>query len=163
MLTEKRFINNFKNKKDKEKEKDLKIENDKNKEGFILSKLLIAFKNNKIKSWEITLFLNRLSPSISDLEIRSLDPLINLGKENLLLLFSEYILKEFEENNNNYEMLQAFLNRFIKIFSDDIANDKEIKNNLEKINEINTKKFDDLENIYNSTMCLISHFGNIQI
>ena len=165
MLTEKRFINNFKNKKDKDKdkEKDLKIENDKNKEGFILSKLLIAFKNDKIKSWEITLFLNRLSPSISDLEIRSLDPLINLGKENLLLLFSEYILKEFEENNNNYEMLQAFLNRFIKIYSDDIANDKEIKNNLEKINEINTKKFDDLENIYNSTMCLISHFGNIQI
>ena len=165
ILTEKRFINNFKNKKNKEKDKenDLKIENDKNKEGFILSKLLIAFKNDKIKSWEITRFLNRLSPSISDLEIRSLDPLINLGKENLLLLFSEYILKEFEENNNNYEMLQAFLNRFIKIFSDDIANDKEIKNNLEKINEINTKKFDDLENIYNSTMCLISHFGNIQI
>ena len=161
MLTEKRFINNFHNKK--EKEKDLKIENDKNKEGFILSQLLIAFKNNKIKSWEITLFLNRLSPSISDLEIRSLDPLINLGKENLLLLFTEYILKEFKENNNNYEMLQAFLNRFIKIYSDDISNDKEIKDNLEKINEINRKKFDDLENIYNSTMCLISHFGNIQI
>ena len=163
MLTEKRFINNFHNKKEKEKEKDLKIENDKNKEGFILSQLLIAFKNNKIKSREITLFLNRLSPSISDLEIRSLDPLINLGKENLLLLFTEYILKEFKENNNNYEMLQAFLNRFIKIYSDDISNDKEIKDNLEKINEINRKKFDDLENIYNSTMCLISHFGNIQI
>ena len=163
MLTEKRFINNFHNKKEKEKEKDLKIENDKNKEGFILSQLLIAFKNNKIKSREITLFLNRLSPSISDLEIRSLDPLINLGKENLLLLFTEYILKEFKENNNNYEMLQAFLNRFIKIYSDDISSDKEIKDNLEKINEINRKKFDDLENIYNSTMCLISHFGNIQI
>ena len=60
-------------------------------------------------------------------------------------------------------MLQAFLNRFIKIYSEDIINDREIKENLEKINEINRKKFEELENIYNSTMCLVSHFGNIQI
>ena len=37
------------------------------------------------------------------------------------------------------------------------------KNNLDKINEINKQKFDELENIYNTTMCLVSHFGNIQI
>ena len=89
--------------------------------------------------------------------------MINLGEENLLLLFSEYILNEFKDNNNNFEMLQAFLNRFIKIYSDDIVNDKDMKNNLDEINEINRKKFDELENLYNSTMCLVSHFGNIQI
>ena len=164
-INEKKFIHSFPNKKSKEKEKeiDLKIQNDNNKEGFILSQLLIGFKNKKIKSWEITKFLNGLNPYISDLEIRSLDPLINLGNENLLLLFTEYILNEFNDNNNNFEMLQAFLNRFVKIYSDDIVNDKEIKNNLEKINEINKKKFEELEGIFNSTMCLVSHFGNIQI
>jgi len=166
-INEKKFIHSFPNKKEKSKEKekeiDLKIQNDNNKEGFILSQLLIGFKNKKIKSWEITKFLNGLNPYISDLEIRSLDPLINLGNENLLLLFTEYILNEFNDNNNNFEMLQAFLNRFVKIYSDDIVNDKEIKNNLEKINEINKKKFEELESIFNSTMCLVSHFGNIQI
>jgi hypothetical protein len=164
-INEKKFIHSFPNKKEKSKEKeiDLKIQNDNNKEGFILSQLLIGFKNKKIKSWEITKFLNGLNPYISDLEIRSLDPLINLGNENLLLLFTEYILNEFSENNNNFEMLQAFLNRFVKIYSDDIVNDKDIKNNLEKINEINKKKFEELESIFNSNMCLVSHFGNIQI
>ena len=162
-INEKKFIHSFHNKKEKEKEIDLKIKNDDNKEGFILSQLLIGFKNNKIKSREITKFLNGLNPYISDLEIRSLDPLINLTQENLLLLFTEYILTEFKDNNNNFEMLQAFLNRFIKIYSDDIVNDKVIKNNLEKINEINKNKYEELENIFNNTMCLVSHFGNIQI
>ena len=89
--------------------------------------------------------------------------MINLTQENLLLLFTEYILKEFKDNNNNFEMLQAFFFFFFKIYSDDIVNDIDIKNNLEKINEINKNKFEELENIFNNTMCLVSHFGNIQI
>jgi U3 small nucleolar RNA-associated protein 21 len=166
-ITEKKFIHSFHNKNNKGdntlKEMNLKIKSEDNKEGYILSQLLVAFKNKKIKSWEITKFLNGLNPYISDLEIRSLDPLFTIGEENYLLLFTEYILNEFKNNNNNFEMLQAYLNRFIKIYSDDIVNDKEIKNNLDKINEINKQKFDELENIYNTTMCLVPHFGNIQI
>ena len=162
-ITEKKFMHSFHNKKLNDKETTINIKNEDNKEGYILSQLLIGFKNKKIHSWEITKFLNKLNPYISDLEIRSLDPLFTLGGENLLLLFTEYILNEFKNNNNNFEMLQAYLNRFIKIYSEDIVNDKDIKNNLEKINEINKKKFDELESIYNNTMCLVSHFGNIQI
>ena len=162
-ITEKKFIHSFHNKKLNEKQTAINIKSEDNKEGYILSQLLIGFKNKKIHSWEITKFLNKLNPYISDLEIRSLDPLFTLGGENLLLLFTEYILNEFKNNNNNFEMLQAYLNRFIKIYSEDIVNDKDIKNNLEKINLINKKKFDELESIYNNTMCLVSHFGNIQI
>ena len=161
-INEKRLIKSFHEKK-KNKENNKKTEKEENKEGYILSQLLLAYKNKKIKSNEITKFLNGLNPYISDLEIRSLDPLFTIGEENYLLLFTEYILNEFKNNNNNFEMLQAYLNRFIKIYSDDIVNDKEIKNNLDKINEINKQKFDELENIYNTTMCLVSHFGNIQI
>ena len=162
-ITEKKFIHSFHKKNAAENESTIKIKSEENKEGYILSQLLIGFKNKKIKSNEITKFLNKLNPYISDLEIRSLDPLFTIGGENYLLLFTEYILNEFKENNNNFEMLQAYLNRFVKIYSDDIVNDKDIKNNLEKINEINKNKFDELENIFNSTMCFVSHFGNIQI
>ena len=161
-INEKKFINSF-HENNKNKENTIKIESEENKEGYILSQLLLGYKNKKIKSYEITKFLNSLNPYISDLEIRSLDPLFTIGGENYLLLFSEYILDEFKNNNNNFEMLQAYLNRFIKIFSDDIINNKQIKENLNKINEINKKKYEDLESLYNSAMCLVSHFGNIQI
>ena len=162
-INEKKFINSFHENKNKNKEDTIKIESEENKEGYILSQLLIGYKNKKIKSYEITKFLNGLNPYISDLEIRSLDPLFTIGGENYLLLFSEYILDEFKDNNNNYEMLQAYLNRFIKIYSDEIINNKEIKDNLNEINEINKKKYEELESLYNSAMCLVSHFGNIQI
>ena len=161
-LNEKKFINSF-HSKNKNKQDTIKIESEENKEGYILSQLLLAYKNKKIKSYEITKFLNGLNPYISDLEIRSLDPLFTIGGENYLILFSEYILDEFKQNNNNFEMLQAYLNRFIKIYSDDIINNKQIKENLTQINEINKKKYEDLESLYNSAMCLVSHFGNIQI
>ena len=160
-INEKKFINSFHDSKNKENT--IKIESEENKEGYILSQLLIGYKNKKIKSYEITKFLNGLNPYISDLEIRSLDPLFTIGGENYLLLFTEYILDEFKDNNNNYEMLQAYLNRFIKIYSDEIINNKQIKDNLNQINEINKKKYEDLESLYNSAMCLVSHFGNIQI
>ena len=160
-INEKKFINSFHDKKNKENT--IKIESEENKEGYILSQLLLGLKNKKIKSYEITKFLNGLNPYISDLEIRSLDPLFTIGGEDYLLLFSEYILEEFKNNNNNYEMLQAYLNRFIKIYSDDIINNKKIKDNLTQINEINKKKYEELESLYNSAMCLVSHFGNIQI
>ena len=161
-INEKKFINSF-HEKNKNRENTIKIESEENKEGYILSQLLLGYKNKKIKSYEITKFLNSLNPYISDLEIRSLDPLFTIGRENYLLIFSEYILDEFKNNNNNYEMLQAYLNRFIKIYSDDIINNKQIKENLIQINEINKKKYEELESIYNSAMCIVSHFGNIQI
>ena len=160
-INEKKFINSFHDKKNTEKT--IKIESEDNKEGYILSQLLVGFKNKTIKSYEITQFLNGLNPYISDLEIRSLDPLFTIGGENYLLLFSDYILDEFKDNNNNFEMLQAYLNRFLKIYNEDIINNKEIKENLSKINEINKKKYEELESLYNSAMCLVSHFGNIQI
>ena len=64
---------------------------------------------------------------------------------------------------NNYEILNAYLNRFLKIYNEEIINDNEIKENLNKINELNINKYEKLEELYNNTMCLISYFGKIQI
>ena len=80
-----------------------------------------------------------------------------------LILFSEYLFEEFNNSNSNYEMLQAYLNRFIKIYNEEIISDQNIKKNLNKINELNEKKFKNLEDIYKDTICLISFFGKIQI
>ena len=132
-------------------------------DGFILKKLLNGFSNKKINSKEITQFLNKLNPYIVDLEIRSIDPMLIIDNVDYLILFSEYLLEEFNNSNSNYEMLQAYLNRFIKIYNEEIISDQNIKKNLNKINELNEKKFKNLEDIYKDTICLISFFGKIQI
>ena len=132
-------------------------------DGFILKKLLNGFNNKKIYSKEITQFLNKLNPYIVDLEIRSIDPMLVIDNIDYLLLFSEYLFEEFNNSNSNYEMLQAYLNRFIKIFNEEIISNQNIKDNLNKINELNEKKFKNLENMYKDTICLISFFGKIQI
>ena len=109
-------------------------------DGFILKKLLNGFNNKKIYSKEITQFLNKLNPYIVDLEIRSIDPMLVIDNIDYLLLFSEYLFEEFNNSNSNYEMLQAYLNRFIKIFNEEIISNQNIKENLNKINELNEKK-----------------------
>ena len=153
-------INNFDNIKDNNDNNNLdeNIQNSK----FILQKILDLYKNNKIKSIEITNFLNKLNPNVVDLEIRSIDPFIITNNKNYLKFFSDYLLDEFKETNN-YEILNAYLNRFLKIYNEEIINDNEIKENLNKINELNINKYEKLEELYNNTMCLISYFGKIQI
>ena len=96
------------------------------------------------------------------MEIRSIDPFIITNNKNYLKFFSDYLLDEFKESNN-YEILNAYLNRFLKIYNEEIINDNEIKENLNKINELNINKYEKLEELYNNTMCLISYFGKIQI
>ena len=60
-------------------------------------------------------------------------------------------------------MLQAYLNRYIKIFNEEILSNQKIKENLNKINILNENKFKNLDEIYKDTICLISYFGKIQI
>ena len=132
---------------------------------FVLTKLLKAFNEGKVMSNEITSFLNKLNPYIIDLEIRSLDPLLQSGGDviDYLLLFVEYIYKELKCSNDNFEMIQAYLNRFVKVFSEEIMANQNIKNKLENINGLNEKKYEKVEKMYNNTMCLISYFGKIQM
>ena len=132
---------------------------------FVLTKLLKAFNEGKVISTEITSFLNKLNPYIIDLEIRSLDPLLQSGGDaiNYLVLFVEYIYKELKTSNDNFEMIQAYLNRFVKVFSEEIMNNQSIKDKLEGINALNEKKYEKVEKMYNNTMCLISYFGKIQM
>ncbi len=90
------------------------------KKELILVDLLKAFSIKKVKSNEITLFLNSLNPYLIDLEIRNLDPFINIDLKNpennkkLLLFFLDYLNEEIQDRDN-FEMIQAYLNRFLKV------------------------------------------------
>jgi U3 small nucleolar RNA-associated protein 21 len=139
--------------------------NSENKKEMILSDLLVSYSEGKVKSNEISTFLNSLNPYLVDLEIRNLDPLLNLdaGEENSLLeYFLNYIYEEVL-SKHNFELVQAYLNRFLKVFTDVCLKDKRLKSKLEGINREIENNYNTVEYLFNNTMCLISHFGKIQI
>ena len=60
-------------------------------------------------------------------------------------------------------MVQAYYNRFINIFTDEILNRKELKEILKEVEIGIENKFRKINDMYRNTMCLISYFGKIQI
>lgn len=83
------------------------------KKDFLLDDLLRQYHLEKVLSNEITQFMNYLNPYIIDLEIRSIDPIMTFSNE-LLCYFLDYILEEIE-SKSNFELVQAYLNRFLKV------------------------------------------------
>lgn len=128
---------------------------------FILKDLLLLYEDKKVKSREITQFLNSLNPYLVDLEIRTLDSLMT-GGNNLLEIFLNYINEELE-SKSNYELIQAYLNRFLKIFTEDSIQDRNLKDKLSIINKKLINSFEELDYLYKNTLCLVTHFGKIQI
>jgi U3 small nucleolar RNA-associated protein 21 len=92
------------------------------KKELILIELLEAYNNKGVKASEITLFLNSLNPYLIDLEIRNLDPFLNVDVKNstgnntkFLETFVDYLNEQILDRDN-FEMIQAYLNRFLKVF-----------------------------------------------
>lgn len=83
------------------------------KKDLVLEDLLKSYHIGNVSSKEITLFLNYLNPYLVDLEVRSLDPILTFSN-NLLSYFLDYILDEIE-SKMNFELVQAYLNRFLKV------------------------------------------------
>jgi U3 small nucleolar RNA-associated protein 21 len=133
----------------------------KNKKEMILTEILTAFKSGNIKSYEISKFMNSLNPYLVDLEIRNLDPIINSSTE-FLEGFLNYIHSEVR-TKNNFELIQAYLNRFLKIFTDDLLKEPSLKKKVTQINEEMESSYSEMADLYNNTMCLISHLGKIQL
>lgn len=133
------------------------------KKEMILTDLLENYTQKSVKSSEISIFLNSLNPYLVDLEIRNLDPLINLTEGNTHLEYFLDYIKEEVASKQNFELIQAYLNRFLKIFTDYCLKDKVLKLKLDSINFEMEKTFESMDYLFNNTMCLISHFGKIQI
>lgn len=133
------------------------------KENLNLKQILIKYHNKSINASDITNYLNNLSPMLIDVEIRSLDPLINIDKEDYLSIFIDYLIAESEKEFSNFEMIQAYFNRFIKIYTNDIISNKSYKERLATLSKTIDNKFTKINDLYRGTTCLISFFGKIQI
>jgi U3 small nucleolar RNA-associated protein 21 len=141
------------------KNSDKKIKKLKNE--FILKELLQNYSDKKLGSNEINKILNLLNPFLIDLEIRNLDPILN-NKSDLLLSFLNYIYDSLNEKWN-FELVNSYLNRFLKIYPNYCFSDERLSEVLMKINIKIEEYTNDLEYLFNNTLSLVSHFGQIQI
>ena len=91
-----------------------KIEELKTKKDLILTELLDNYETNYITSKQVIMVLNALNPFIIDLEIRNLDTMFNNNSNKYLMLFLSLINEELD-SKTNFEMLQGYLNRFLKV------------------------------------------------
>ena len=133
----------------------------KQKNEFILKELLENFNDKKLGSNEINKILNLLNPYLIDLEIRNLDPILN-NKNDLLLYFLNYIYDSLIDKSS-FELVNSYLNRLLKIFPNYCFSDENLTQVLIKINTKIEEYTHDLEYLFNNTLSLVSHFGQIQI
>mmetsp|Transcript_6647 Transcript_6647/g.5951 ORF Transcript_6647/g.5951 Transcript_6647/m.5951 type:complete len:89 (+) Transcript_6647:472-738(+) len=59
------------------------------------------------------------------------------------------------------DFIQAILNCFLKIHAETIMEDEELVKKLQQIEEENEKSFEDLENLINHNVCMLSHFTGV--
>jgi U3 small nucleolar RNA-associated protein 21 len=83
------------------------------KNELVLKILLSKYADGLVRGCELTLFLNSINPYIVDLEIRNLDPILNMDNK-YLNSFLIYIYEELK-TRSNFELVQAYLNRFLKV------------------------------------------------
>lgn len=131
------------------------------------------FKNKTNKKGEevsiksITSYLLTLSPEILDLEIRNLSPELNIGKKEYLKGFIFYIKKEIFQRRN-FEMIHSFLNRFIKIFGESMIFDENYlddfsRKDLIEIREYSFECMNNLERLFDESMCLVGSLGGFVV
>ena len=103
-------------------------------------------------------YLKTLSPEQIDIELRSLAPVFNSNSNHLIYFFCSVIENEIQKNNN-FEMVHACLNRFLKLYCDFFTDEKlndELKNKLKIIKEAINQKKNRLAKLFRKSLCLIS-------
>lgn len=145
-----------------------KVKNTSDKFSFKLIKLLEKLESGEISSKSITIYLNTLSPELLDVEIRSLTPELNNNSNHSVNSFIKNYLFNEINSNSSFELVQAYMNRFLKVFGEAMIEDpkflgEDTKEKLSIIRKNINKQKQGLDKIFKHCMCLVSSIGNIQL
>lgn len=147
---------------------DTKAENGSN--GFLATNNLFKLNtmlSSSASSGSITIYLNSLSPEILDIEIRNLSPVFNMNNNQFINLFiTDYLLPEIK-SKKNFELIQSYLNRLLKVFGESILEDTTLteksKDALSLVKDEIKANINDLDYLFKSCLNLVSTLGSIQI
>jgi len=102
--------------------------------------------------------LKKLSPSAIDFEFQVLSNLDDFKQLKLIFKMLEFQL----DSNRDYELVQAYLNVFLKYHMDTIAKNTELLPLVESLREKQRESWIRLQNLFHSNLCLVQFFSSIQ-
>ncbi|KAJ6233135.1 wd repeat-containing protein [Anaeramoeba flamelloides] len=121
-----------------------KCENDENKD--------------EIDYLQVVKYLSKQKTSDIDLEFRSLNVFKNYDELKLVLRF----FKSELSNNRNFELIQSYLDLFLRIYIDQIIEDQELLGLIKEIRELQKIRWQRLSNLFQKNFCRISFFANFK-
>jgi len=102
--------------------------------------------------------LKGLSPSGIDFEFQTLSLRDDFKELKLLLEMIDYSL----DSNQNFELVQAFLNLFLKHHGETVANDSGLVDIVKKLRVKQRENWIRLQSLFQNSLCLIRHFSGLQ-
>ena len=103
--------------------------------------------------------MKKMGPSSVDMELRSLGVEMG-GSVELLQNFLQFVLYVFS-TRKHFEIVNAYLALFIKLHANTIADEYELVLVLEKIKEVQSLAWTNLETMFNKNLCLISYLKSV--
>jgi len=111
---------------------------------------------------DITTYLKSLSPPQIDLEMQALC-LGSFDDEGLLLLGQalHYFIHEVK-HHRDFEVVQAYLNRFLKIYSETLMEDPELCATATRLHQLEEQANRRVKDLTQQNLCLLNFLSNLQ-
>lgn len=111
----------------------------------------------------VAVYMQTLSASAVDVEMSTLcmGDFDAQGKA-LLALFLEF-LKEEMATQRNFQVLQAYLNRFLKLHDQLLVDDASLLAQVEELCALQQKQWEHLQKLLHNNLCLVQYFSKIQM
>ena len=100
-----------------------------------------------------------MGPSAIDIEIRSISVEMG-GSIELLQIFLQFILYLLS-TKKNFEIANAYLALFLKLHADTVSQEEVLVDLLEKIKEMQSLAWTNLEMNLNKNLCLVSYLKSV--
>jgi U3 small nucleolar RNA-associated protein 21 len=103
--------------------------------------------------------MKAMGPSAIDIEIRSISVEMG-GSIELLQIFLQFILYLLS-TKKNFEIANAYLALFLKLHADTVSQEEVLVDLLEKIKEMQSLAWTNLEMNLNKNLCLVSYLKSV--
>ncbi|TMW68031.1 hypothetical protein Poli38472_007703 [Pythium oligandrum] len=111
----------------------------------------------------VALYLQTLSASAVDVELNTLcmGDFDDEGKE--LLGFFLQFLEDEMATRRNFQVLQAYLNRFLKLYEQLLVANPELLDRVESLCAVQQRQWEHLQQLLHNNLCLVQYFSKIQM
>ena len=103
--------------------------------------------------------MKTMGPSAIDIEVRSMSEEMG-GSVELLQTFLQFILYLLT-TKKNFEIANAYLALFLKLHGDTVSQEETLIEQLEKIKEMQSLAWTNLETHLNKNLCLVSYLKSV--